>query len=194
MPDLEAVLSEAPPIDDPHNISPQTPALDTTPPEATLVESPVVPLIYVTTQSILYRPLHSQITIFREGGSGGFRKLHFGGRAVRCGPFYGLKDDLLQNSCQTSYQVHGHVLHKCSFTPFSKKVNELKPFVHCVLLRQALNLPGIKECKLLVQQDRDVTLFRSSQDFHAGSISRRSAEVLDSFKGDFTKLPLLNKS
>ena len=33
-----------------------------------------------------------------------------------------------------------------------------------------------------------MTQFRSSQDFHAGSIARRSAEkVLDYFKGDFTK-------
>ena len=89
----------------------------------------------------------------------------------------------------------GHVLHKCFFTPFSKAVNELKLFEHWVLLRQALNSPGVRECKLWVQQDRNVTLFRSSQDFHAGSIIRRSAEkFLDSFKGDFTKLPLLNKS
>ena len=89
----------------------------------------------------------------------------------------------------------GHVLHKCSFTSFSKGVNELKPFEHCILLRQDLNSPGVKGCKLSVQQDRDVTLFRSSQDFHFGSIARRSAEkVLDSFKGDFTKLSVLNKS
>ena len=67
IPDPEAVLSEAPPLDAPHNISPQTPALDTTPPEAPLVESPVVPSVgNVTTQSILYRPLHFQITIFKE--------------------------------------------------------------------------------------------------------------------------------
>ena len=89
----------------------------------------------------------------------------------------------------------GHVLHKCSFTPFSKGVNEIKPFEHCILLRQALNSPGVKGYKLSVQQDRDSTLFRPSQDFHSGSIARRSAEkVLDSIKGDFTKLPLLNKS
>ena len=55
-------------------------------------------------------------------------------------------------------------------------------------------MASCKGCKLSVQQDWDVTLFRSSQDFHDSSITRRSAEkVLDSFKGDFTKLPLLNK-
>ena len=42
MPDPKAVLSEAPPLDAPHNISPQTPALDTTPSKAPLVESSVV--------------------------------------------------------------------------------------------------------------------------------------------------------
>ena len=67
MPDPEAVLSEASPLNDPHNISPQTPTLDTTPPEDPLVELPVVPSVdNVTNQSILYRPLHSQITVFRE--------------------------------------------------------------------------------------------------------------------------------
>ena len=50
-------------------------------------------------------------------------------------------------------------------------------------------------CKLSFQQDRDVTLFRSSQDFHTGSIARRSNEkVLNSFEGDLTKLPFINKS
>ena len=89
----------------------------------------------------------------------------------------------------------GHVLHKCSFTSFSKRVNELKPFEHCVLLRQAPNSPGVKRCKLSVQQDMDVTLFRSSQDLNTGSIARRSAEkVLDSLKGDFTNCLFINKS
>ena len=36
MPDPEAVLSEAPPLNALHNISPQTSTLDTTPPEAPL--------------------------------------------------------------------------------------------------------------------------------------------------------------
>ena len=83
----------------------------------------------------------------------------------------------------------GHVLHKYSFTPFFNWVNELRLFEHWILLRQALNSPRVKGCKLSLQQDRDVTLFRSSQDFHAGSIARRSVEkVLDFFKGDFTIL------
>ena len=75
---------------------------------------------------------------------------------------------------RTLIRYMGHVLYKCSFTPFSKRVNELKPFEHCVLLRQILNSPGVKRCKLSVQQDKDVTLFRSSQDFHAGSIAREA--------------------
>ena len=68
----------------------------------------------------------------------------------------------------------------------------LKPFEHCVLVRQARGAHlESKGGKLLVQHDRDMRLFRSSQDFHAGSISRRSAEeVLDSFKGYFTELSL----
>ena len=73
MPDPEAVLSEAPPLNAPQYISPQTPALDITPPEAPLVESPVVPypsVDNVISQSILYRPMHSQITIFREEEEG----------------------------------------------------------------------------------------------------------------------------
>ena len=65
MPDIEAVLAEAPLLDAPHNISPQPSALDSTPPEAPSVESPVVPsLDNVTTQLILCRPLNSQITNF----------------------------------------------------------------------------------------------------------------------------------
>ena len=52
----------------------------------------------------------------------------------------------------------GNVQHKCSFTRW----DELKPFEHCVLLRQALNWPGVKGCILSVQEDRDVILFRTS--------------------------------
>ena len=71
MADPEAVLSEASPLNAPHNISPQTTALDTTPPEAPLVESPFDPSVdNVTRKSILYRPLHSQITIFWEEEEG----------------------------------------------------------------------------------------------------------------------------
>ena len=71
MPDREAVLPEAPPLEAPHNISPQTPTLDTSPAESPLAETPVVPSVdNVTTQSIVYIPLHSQITIFREEEGG----------------------------------------------------------------------------------------------------------------------------
>ena len=160
MPDTEAVLSEARPLDAPHNISPQTPALDTTLPEASLVESPVVSSVdNVTTQSILYRPLHSQITIFRREERYKKASLWRASNSIRPTlwtfrwPPLGYPPDLLSGTWAT----------------FS------------------INAPS---APFLMG-----SIFRSSQDFHAGSIARRSAEkVLDSFKRDYTKPPLLNKS
>ena len=99
--------------------------------------------------------------------------------------------------CRPLIRYMGHILNNCSFIPFSKGVDELKPFEHCVLLKQVLNSLGIKRCKLSFQQDMDMTLFRSSRDFHADSIAQNWAgKVFDCFKGDFTitKLSLLNKS
>ena len=72
----------------------------------------------------------------------------------------------------------GHVLQKWSFTPFSKVANKLKPFEHCTLIRQALNSLGVKGCKLLVLQDRDLTLFKTFQDFHSSSISWKGPWLL----------------
>ena len=107
MPDQEAVLSEVPPLDAPHNISPKTPALDATPPECPLVESPVVPsLDNVTTQLIFYRPLHSQITIFREEEGERFQEASIW-RASNSVQFtLWTLEWLLQDTCQTFYQVH----------------------------------------------------------------------------------------
>ena len=71
----------------------------------------------------------------------------------------------------------------------------MKPFEHCVFLKQALNAAGPKGRNLAVHQDRDTTVFRSADDFHARNIVQRSAEkVLDSFKRDFSKLPLPSKA
>ena len=87
-----------------------------------------------------------------------------------------------------------HVLHRCSFSPFSSESKELQPFEHCVLLRQAFNAVGPRGHKLSVFHEKEVTFFKSSEDFDALSVVRKAAEkVVESFKGDFSKLPTLSK-
>ena len=127
--------------------------------------------------SIEYRPLHSQITIFREEEEGEVSgSFTLEGEQFGTVHFMDSQMAFFRIPARPLIRYMGHILHKYSFTPFSNQVNKLKPFKHCALVRQALNSPGVKECKLLVQQDRDVTLFRSSQDFHTGSIARRSTD------------------
>ena len=87
-----------------------------------------------------------------------------------------------------------HVLHRCSFSPFSSESKELQPSEHCVLLRQAFNAAGPRGHKLSVFHEKEVTSSKSSEDFDALSIVRKAAEkVVESFKGDFSKLPTLSK-
>ena len=87
-----------------------------------------------------------------------------------------------------------HILHRCSFAPFSMESKELQPFEHCVLLKQAFNAVGPRGYKLAISQDRETTTFKSSEDYDSVAIARRSAErVVDSFRGYFCKLPPLPK-
>ena len=85
----------------------------------------------------------------------------------------------------------GPILHRCSFTPFSGEAMDLKPFEHCVMLRLTLIALKAKGRRLSVNQDRNLTVLKSEEDFKSKEIAKRSAEkVLNSLRGDFSKLPL----
>ena len=88
-----------------------------------------------------------------------------------------------------------HVLHRCSFAPFSSESKDLTPLEHCNLLKQAFNAAGSGGYKLAVTEDKETTVFRSSEDFHALPLVQKAADkVLNSFKGDFSRLPPSPKS
>ena len=121
--------------------------------------------------------------------------LHFGGEHYGTAVFLDNRLNSFRIPGERLINNMSHGLPQSSFTPFSAESCELKPFEHCVILKQALNAVGPKGRKLAVYQDRDTTVFRSSDDFHARNIVQRSAEkVLNSFKGDFSKLPLPSKA
>ena len=88
-----------------------------------------------------------------------------------------------------------HVLHRCSFSPFSMETKVLQPFEHCVLLKQAFSAVGPRGYQLSVAQEKDVTVFKSPEDYDSYSIVKKTAErVVESFKGDFSKLPIFPKT
>ena len=59
---------------------------------------------------------------------------------------------------------------------------------------KAFNAVGPRGHKLSVFHEKEVTSFKSSEDFDALSVVRKATEkVVESFKGDFSKLPTLSK-
>ena len=149
----------------------------------------------VTIQSVLYRPPGTQAVTYREEGGetlGSFilEREHYGSVVFL--------DDRLASfriPVQRLIRFMGPILRRCSFTPFSRESMELKPFEHCVILKQALNAIGSKGRKLSVIHDRDMTVFKSAEDFQSREVARKSAEkVFSSFKGDYSKLPPPSKT
>ena len=152
-------------------------------------------LANVTTQSVLFRPLRSQTMIlkFEEGGE-------ITGSFMLDGELFGAVTFLDESLC--SFRIPNkllikhmaHILHRCSFSPFSSESKELHPAEHCVLLRQALDSVEPRGHKLSVCHEKDVTYFKSPEDFDALATVRKAAErVVESFKGDFSKLPIQSK-
>ena len=101
-------------------------------------------LANVTPQSVLFGPLGSQTMIFKVEEGGG----EISGSFILDGEHFGTIIFLDVRLC--SFRIPSkllirhmaHVLHRCSFSPFSSESKELQPFEHCVLLRQGLQCSG----------------------------------------------------
>ena len=187
MPAVDLTLEKPPPV---------TPGTSTSAPVTSEDPTTLTPsLANVTTQSVLFRPLRSQTMIFKfeEGGE-------ITGSFILDGEHFGTVIFLDESLC--SFRIPNkllirhmaHVLHRCSFSPFSSESKELQPSEHCVLLRQAFNSVEPRGHKLSVFHEKEVTYFKSPEDFDALATVRKAAErVMESFKGDFSKLPIQSK-
>ena len=190
MPAIEAV-SEAPPP-----VAPVVPGPPSAEPAAAKDITLLVPSSEnVTPQSILYRPLGSQAMIFREKEGG-----EVSGSFILDGEHFGtivfMDDRLCSFRIPSKLLIRhmSHVLHRCSFSPFSMETKVLQPFEHCVLLKQAFSTVVPRVYQLFVAQEKDVTVFKSPEDYDSYSIVKKTAErVVESFKGYFSKLPIFPK-
>ena len=149
----------------------------------------------MTIHSVLYRPPGTQTNVMKEEAGETL------GSFILDGEHYGsvvFLDDRLASfriPGPRLIRFMGPILHKCSFTPFSGETMGLKPFEHCVMLRDAFNSLKTKASKLAVTQERDLTILKSEEDFRAKEVAKKSAErVLSSFKGDYSKLPPPSKT
>ena len=136
MPAVDLPLEEPPPV------TPGPPSSAPVTPEDPTTFTPS--LANVTPQSVLFGPLGSQTMIFKVEEGGG----EISGSFILDGEHFGTIIFLDVRLC--SFRIPSkllirhmaHVLHRCSFSPFSSESKELQPFEHCVLLRQGLQCSG----------------------------------------------------
>ena len=110
--------------------APSSAPAPTLPSPAESSEDPPIPALdNVTTQSVLFRPLGSQALIFKleEGGE-------ISGSFIMEGEHFGVVRFLNNRMCsfripsEPLIRYMAHVLHKCSFAPFSSESEDLTPF------------------------------------------------------------------